>query len=212
MSPRLKPSNDKFFKYMNESSQSMCEGALLLKDFIDNNPDGEEQLKQLRAIGDRSDQVYRKCITKLGKSFITPFEREDIYSLASKLHGILDSIYGIMQMMVLYKTGRALNPNIIGLSCILVQSTQEIQKAVHGLQNLGKNYDLVVESCGRISQYEHEGDYLYRTGVALLLNDTETHSLIDMLKWKEIFERLEKVLDYCEDVGDILKGVAVKYV
>ncbi len=212
MSPRLKPSNDKFFKYMNESSHSMCEGALILKDFIDNNPDSEEQLKKLRAIGDRSDQVYRKTITKLGKSFITPFEREDIYSLASKLHGIMDSIYGIMQMMVLYKIGRAMNPNIIGLACVLVQSTQEIQKAVDALQNLGKNYDMVVEACSKISQFEHEGDYLYRTGVALLLDTADSSAMIEVLKWKEIFERLEKVLDYCEDVGDILKGVAVKYV
>lgn len=212
MAPKLKPRDDKFFRYLNESSQAMCEGALLLKEYIVDNPDGEAQLKKLRTLGDRSDHVYKKAITKLGKSFITPFEREDIYNLASKLHGILDSIYGIMQMMVLYKVGVSLNPNIVGLAEILEESTSEIRNAVESLHNLNKNYDLVVEACTKISQCEHQGDYLYRTGVALLLDNADQANVIEIMKWKEIFERLEKVLDYCEDVGDILKGVAVKYV
>ncbi len=212
MSPKSKQKQDRFFKYLDEISQTMCDGATQLKIFIDHNLDGDEQLIQLRLICDRSEQVYRKTLSKLGKSFITPFEREDIYNLSSKLHGIMDSIYGIMQMMVLYKTGKTVNPNILELARILEEATTEIDQAVQALHNLSKTYDQVVEACSKISRLEHEGDYLYRTGVALLYDNAGSSTLIEVLKWKEIFERLEKVLDYCEDVGDILKGVAVKYV
>ncbi|MGE5372752.1 MAG: DUF47 domain-containing protein [Solirubrobacterales bacterium] len=212
MAPSLKPKNDKFFKFLNESAQIICDGALTLEDFIENNGDGEPYLRKLQEIGERADHIYRKVLNKLGKSFITPFEREDIYSLASKLHGIQDSIYGIMQMMILYKVGKTLNPNIIGLVEILVNTTKEIRKSVENLENLSSKYEDVVDSCAKISAFELEGDAMYRTGVALLLDSGSAANIIDVIKWKEIFERLEKILDYCEDVGDILKGIAVKYV
>jgi uncharacterized protein Yka (UPF0111/DUF47 family) len=68
----------------------------------------------------------------------------------------------------------------------------------------------VVEASEKIRNYEQEGDYLYRAGIALLFENTE--NVVDIIKWKEIYEHLETTLDYCENVSNIIKGIAVKYV
>ena len=78
------------------------------------------------------------------------------------------------------------------------------------LPELKTRHDEIVISCEKIRSYEHEGDYLYRAGIALLFEKTE--NVVEIIKWKEIYEHLETTLDYCENVSNIIKGITVKYV
>jgi uncharacterized protein Yka (UPF0111/DUF47 family) len=210
MAFHLKPRNDEFFDYFNETSQAICDGAKLLKEFVAEEGDGESNLEQLNQIEAKGDEVFSTLIQRLSDTYITPFEREDIYILGSKLNGILDYIHGIMEMMVLYNTGQNADPHIKTLVEVLEKAAIEIKGAVLDLKSLRKNYQRVLDACNNIRDYEHEGDFLYRTGIALLFENAD--NAIEIIKWKDIFQRLETVLDYCEDVSNILKGVAVKYV
>jgi len=115
-----------------------------------------------------------------------------------------------MEKIVIYKTGKPQDTNIKGLVDVLVDASDEIKEAVICLRNLKENQGRVLEACDRIREYEHEGDRLYRNGIALLFENAE--NAIDIIKWKEVFEHLETTLDYCEELSNILKGVTVKYV
>lgn len=206
----LKPQNDVFFEYFEESSEAICEGAKILREYVTDDGDSTAHLELLNEIEARGDEVFLTTIQRLNKSFITPFEREDIYVLARELNGIIDYIHGTMEKMVLYKTGEPRDPNIRILVETLEKAAIEIRNAVYDLKSLKKNYYKVLEACDKIRKYEHEGDFLYRSGIALLFETTE--DVVEIIKWKEIFEHLETALDHCEDLSNVLKGVAVKYV
>ena len=210
MAFQVKPKDDVFFSYFDESSEAICEGARILKEFVINDGDPKDRRRELNQVESRGDEVFSDIMKRLNKSFITPFDREDIYVLARELNGILDRIHGTMEKMVLYKTGEPKDEHIIALVEVLEKTANEIRTAVGDLKALRKNYHRVLEACDRIKNYEHEGDSLYRTGIALLFEQSK--DAIEIIKWKEVFEHLETALDHCEDVSNILKGVALKYV
>lgn len=207
----MRPRDNAFFNYFNESSQAVCDGARILKNFVIEKGDPDLELERLNQVEAKGDEVFSAIVDRLNDSFSTPFEREDIYNLAKELNGILDYIHGIMEMMVLYK---AHNPqkyeHIKVLVEVLEKAAEEIKSAVWDLKSLKRNFGRVLESCDQIKEYEHEGDFLYRTGIALMFE--KVNDVIEIIKWKEIFEHLETALDRCEDVSNVLKGVAVKYV
>ncbi|MGE5405919.1 MAG: DUF47 domain-containing protein [Candidatus Saccharibacteria bacterium] len=210
MALHLKPRDNDFFDYFNESSQAVLDGARILKEYVySTDDDPQKRLEVMSKIEAHGDKVFSTVLDKLGNSFVTPFEREDIYTLARELYNILDYIQGIMERMILYKTGEPKDDNIKTLVEVLEKAALEIQSAVMGLKSLKRNYRQVLESCDKIKEYESEGDYLYRTGIALLFEQVD--NAIEIIKWKEIFEHLETALDHCEDISNIVKGVAVKY-
>ena len=109
---------------------------------------------------------------------------------------------------VTYKAGKPKDVNV--LLVYVLQAAEEIKTAVDKLPQIRSKHQEIIESCEAIRSYEQEGDYLYRAGIALLFENTE--NVVEIIKWKEIYEHLETTLDYCENVSNILKGVAVKYV
>jgi len=99
---------------------------------------------------------------------------------------------------------------VLKLVQVLEEASQEIKNAIEKLPDVRSKSNEIIDSCEKIRSFEHEGDYLYRAGIALLFENTQ--NVIDIIKWKEIYEHLETTLDYCENVSNILKGVAIKYV
>lgn len=207
---KLKPQDGKFFSYYEESAQAICESANILKVFFEGNGDAAKSLEMLNMVEERGDEIFATTIRQINGSFITPFDREDILSLAQELNRILDHIQGTMEKVVIYKTGLPKEIYVLKLAQVLEEAAEEIKNAIMKLSDI-KSYHLqIIESCDKIRSYEHEGDYLYRAGIALLFEKTE--NVVDIIKWKEIYEHLETTLDYCERVSNLIKGVAVKYV
>ncbi|NLG33563.1 MAG: DUF47 family protein, partial [Syntrophomonadaceae bacterium] len=99
---------------------------------------------------------------------------------------------------------------VLKLVKVLEAAAQEIREAISKLPDIRDKNAEIVEACENIRFFEHEGDYLYRSGIALLFENTE--NVIDIIKWKEIYEHLETTLDYSENVSNLIKGVAIKYV
>lgn len=208
---KLKPRNDLFFSYFDQLADAILEAADLLLQFIE-QPGGDpsQNLESINQVEERGDRILSEVMAQINSSFVTPFDREDILQLARGLNSIVDHTQGIMEKIVIYKAGRPKEIYILKLAQVLKEAAHEIKTAVSKLPDVRNSHHEVVESSEKIRAYEHEGDYLYRAGIALLFENTE--NVVDIIKWKEIYEHLETTLDYCENVSNIIKGIAVKYV
>lgn len=207
---RLKPRDEKFFVYFNNLAYALCDAAKVLKSYFEKQNMAQEYLNQLITIEEQGDQVLRTVISQINSSFVTPFDREDILRLTRELNNVIDHTSGTMEKIVIYKAGRTEDPHILKLVNVLEQACNEIREAVFKLPHIRTQNAEILRSCEIIRAFEHEGDYLYRAGIALLFENTD--DVIAVIKWKEIYEHLETTLDYCENVSNLIKGIAVKYV
>lgn len=210
MGIKLKPQNERFFNYFEDSSEAICEAAHILKAFFENHGDPAMNLDRINEVEHHGDKIFLKTIERINSSFITPFDREDILKLAQELNRVLDHIQGTMEKVVIYKAGQPKEKYVLDLVNVLEEAAEEIKTAVVCLRDIRANHKDIIESCEKIRAFEHDGDNLYRAGIARLFEKTE--NVIEIIKWKEIYEHLETTLDYCESVSNVIKGVAVKYV
>jgi predicted phosphate transport protein (TIGR00153 family) len=207
---RLKPRDEKFFDFFNQLSESILEATEILKLFFENPQDPSQTLDMIKEVEERGDQILSTVMNQINSSFVTPFDREDILLLTRELNNVLDHIQGTMEKVIIYKAGKPKDVNVLKMVYVLQAAAEEIKTAVDKLPQIRSKHQEIIESCEAIRSYEQEGDYLYRAGIALLFENTE--NVVEIIKWKEIYEHLETTLDYCENVSNILKGVAVKYV
>lgn len=204
----LRPKEDKFFELFQEGAATIVSGVKILEAAMKDAQGQDKQLEELTRVEKHGDEVVQNIIDLLNRTFVTPFDREDIYMLARELDRILDHMHGTLEKMVLYKTGHP-KPCARSLVQILDRAAWEIQKAIDQLADLKSNYNQILNLCEDIKYQENEGDKQYRKAVAALF-ETETNP-IEVIKWKEVYEHLETALDHCEDVANLLKGVALKY-
>jgi len=207
---KLKPHDDRFFNYFEEASKAISEATQILKGYFADRSDPNANLERINEVEHRGDRIFGEVMEQINHSFVTPFDREDILGLARSLNQVLDHIQGTMEKMVIYKCEQPQEKYISALVDVLEEASKEIKKAVLNLRNVKANHDMIIASCEKIRGHEHEGDNLYRAGIARLFEQTD--DAIYMIKWKEIYEHLETTLDYCEEVSNVIKGVAVKYV
>lgn len=205
---RIKPTEKEFFRLFEEGADILQQGASLLEDLVADYERLEERLPELIEVEHRGDEVTEKIIEKLNQTFITPFDREDIYTLARELDEILDSICSAAEKMVIYRTGKP-SSHFLDLVHNFAVSTKYIQKAMGLLQEVKENYCEIMDCFREIKRLETEGDKIYRYGVAAFFHDQADP--LEVIKWKEVFDQLETALDRCEKIGKVIRGVAVKY-
>jgi len=201
----LIPKEEKFFQLFKEMTTNIIDGAKLLKDMLDNFENPAESQRKIKDVEHKGDSITHQIIQKLNKTFITPLDREDIYSLASKLDDILDLIDASSQRVIMYNV-ESIPSEAKSLGFIILQSCLAVDKAV---AMLGKrSNDQIFELCVEINALENEADRVSREAISRLFD--EEKDPINLLKWKEIFETLEKATDKCEDAANILESVVVK--
>jgi uncharacterized protein len=199
------PKEEKFFKLFKDMTENIIVGAKLLKDMLDNFENPLESQRRIKDIEHKGDSLTHEIIQTLNKTFITPLDREDIYALASKLDDILDLIDASAQRIIMYNV-EAIPPEAKSLGFIILQSCHSVHKAVAMLGN--KATEQIFEACVEINSLENEADRVSREAISRLFD--EEKDPIQLIKWKEIFETLEKATDRCEDVSNILESVVVK--
>lgn len=202
----LVPKEEKFFVMFKEMTKHILEGARLLKLMFDDFGNAHDYQLQIKETEHRGDVQTHEIIRTLNKSFITPFDREDIYSLASSLDEILDLIDASAQHVILYKVDRPTEA-ARELISIINQSCQAIAKAV---ALLGEDkLDEIAKLCVDVNTLENEGDHVCRAAIGRLFE--EEKDPIQLIKWKEIYESLETAIDLCEDAANILESVVLKH-
>jgi predicted phosphate transport protein (TIGR00153 family) len=163
----------------------------------------EKEIENLEHI---CDQCAHKIYLELSKSFITPFDREDIHRLASSIDEIADYIHGASKRIALYNV-TTFSTAIIKLAELILLSTIELQKAVNELKNL-RNMRNITDACVRINSIENHADDIYDNEVGFLF-ENETNA-INLIKQKEILAALETATDMAEDVANVLESILVK--
>ncbi|OGL44562.1 MAG: phosphate transport regulator [Candidatus Schekmanbacteria bacterium RBG_16_38_10] len=187
-------------------SRTVLEGARLLSDLITNYTDVVEKSKRIKEIEHEGDKITHDTVTKLNNTFITPFDREDIYSLICKMDDVLDFIDAVSSRMILYKI-KSPTDEAHALMDVLLKSVEEMDKAIRELRNI-KKPEAILKYCVEINTLENKGDVILRDAVAKLFDDGTNP--IDVIKWKEIYENLETAIDRCEDVANVIEGAVLK--
>jgi len=203
----LMPKEKKFAILFEQSAHNAVKIAQQLKDMVCTWENVQERLAIITDLEHEGDAITHQIIAQLHRSFITPFDREDIALLAHSLDEITDFIHSSADMMVLYRVGQPTS-RARELADIIVQTATEVEKAVSEIHERIKRAELL-RLCMEINRLENEGDSVYRAALAELFSDSaETAYLI---KWREIYEHMENAIDSCEDVANVLEGVALKY-
>ena len=196
-----------FFDFFERHAAKTLEAAKLLRDMLAHPKDAEQEAARIKSIEHEGDQLTHGAIELLHKTFLTPIDRSDIHLLASRLDDILDLIDSTAERVWLYKLPVP-EPDVLSLASVLINAVTEVQKAMTQLRNL-KDRAGIIRTCMEINRYENEGDQLIRKAVARLFN--EEPDAIRVMKWKEIYDYLEDAVDRCEDVANVLEGVALEY-
>lgn len=203
----LMPKERRFAILFEQSAHNAVKIAQQLNDMVCTWEDVQERLGIITDLEHEGDATTHQIMAQLHRSFITPFDREDIALLAHSLDEITDFIHSSADMMVLYKVGQ---PTVRAreLADIIVQTAIEVEKAICEIRDR-IDREMLLKRCMEINRLENEGDSVYRAALAELFSDsTETAYLI---KWREIYEHMENAIDSCEDVANVLEGVALKY-
>ena len=204
---RLLPRDEKFFDLFISVAALSVEAAKLQLDLL-----RAESVRRgpivdaIKRLEHEADQITHEVVTRLDRVFITPLDREDIHLLASRLDDVVDLIDGAAHRVQMYRAGAAPEGAVL-LGDVVVRGTQELLIAV---QSLEKNKDRsVLEACARVKRLEEEGDSLYHEWVARLFDGSPDPLMV--IKWKEIYDTLEKTLDHMEDAGNVLESISIKH-
>lgn len=203
---RLFPKEEDFFNYFEELADKIEEGSRFFLEMTQKTDYSEAKISKLKEMEHEADIIAHRTYEKMHKTFLTPIDREDIYTLVNKMDSILDMIDATASRIRLYKVK---NPTgkIIEQAKILHEATKIVKSIIHGLRDM-KNTKMILDGCVEINTLENAGDIVLRTIIAELF-DKETDA-IELIKKKELYERIEEALDVCEDVSNIVEGIVLK--
>ena len=201
------PEEEKFFDLFDELANKIEEGGALFLDMVEHYEYSERKIVKLKELENEADVITHKTYEKMHKTFLTPIDREDIYHLVNKMDSILDMIEASAARMSLYKV-KVPAKEIIEQAKILNKSIKKVKYIVHAMRNM-KNAKMIIDSCVEINTLENEGDIIMRMTMTRLFEQEKDP--IELIKWKEIFERIEEAIDVCEDVANIVEGIVLKH-
>jgi predicted phosphate transport protein (TIGR00153 family) len=200
---RILPREEKFFTMFEQMGQMLIEGAALLNKLLGDVTQAPVLAGEIKALEHKADSLTHTIITKLNQTFITPFDREDIHLLSSRLDDVLDLIDATSMRIVTYNI-RVLGLGTQQLGQILAQQVQEIARA---LALLNKR-DGVLKHCIEINRLEDDADRIARASIGMLFEKEEDP--IKLIKQKELYEVLELATDKCEDVANVIETIVLK--
>jgi len=200
---RLLPTETRFFDLFRDQANKVLEGAHALREMVEHYENIDEKARRIKQIESEGDNLTHSLIDKLNRTFITPFDREDIHALASALDDVLDNIEGVASRLALFKV-KSVTPEVIELVSVIVRSCVAIQAAILHLRDLKAIPPYLI----KINDLENEADFISRNTTAQLFETASDFR--ELIKWKELYGRLEATTDDCEDVANILEGIVVK--
>jgi predicted phosphate transport protein (TIGR00153 family) len=204
---RLLPRDERFFDLFTSVATFSVEASRALLELLKAPTEKRNYLvENIKRLEHQGDQVTHELVTRLDRSFITPLDREDIHMLASRLDDVLDRIDGVARRTAIFRSGHP-PQGIVILADVIVRATEQLLNAVKVLES-GKT-PIVIKACIEVKRLEEEGDAAYSEWLGRLFD--EEKDPIALVKWKEIYDTLEKTLDQAEDVANVLESIAIKH-
>ena len=186
-----------------EASGNLIDAARALVNLFADYRDVDAKIEEIRRIEHKGDEMTHSIMRKLNQTFITPFDREDIHTLASSLDDVVDFINAACARILMYRITNP-PPEAGALARLILAQSEELQKAVTNLQKS----DDVLAHCVEINRLENEADQVSRVAIAHLFDKEKDP--ITLIKIKELLEFLETATDKAEDVADVLETVVLK--
>jgi predicted phosphate transport protein (TIGR00153 family) len=201
---RLRPTDTSFYELFTTSAQHLVTGAGLLTEMISDGADREAVAKRMREAEHICDENTHAIVRRVNSSFVTPFDREDIYALISGLDDVLDFIEEAADTFVLYRV-EAPTATAVEQAAIIVKQVELLHDALAHLEGF-KGLDRYWIEVHRL---ENEGDRIVRAAIAGLFVDEKDS--INLVKWKDIYGLLEATIDKAEDVANIIERITIKH-
>jgi uncharacterized protein len=198
------PRDEQFFALFNRMADEIRAAAGLLEEMLATDPPDTSKVELIRDAEHRCDALTHDTIQRLHRTFVTPFDREDLYSLASALDNVMDAIDHAAVLVRLYRITKVL-PGARELTRTVSSSAARLDDALDALEKRKPVQPHAVE----INRLENEADRAYQNALQTLF-DTQTDPIL-IIKWKEVFDMLELITDACEDVANVIEGVVVKH-
>lgn len=203
------PREDKFFDYLTGDAENLLTAAKVFRELMTNkisNAERSQKIRKMEELEHKGDEVTHQIFSGLGTTFITPFDREDIHELASKLDDILDYIDGAAGRIELYHV-KQITPEMERLAALVYDAVEELHTAIPLLRDFS-NAPRIRECLVKINSIENEADDLFERAIASLFE--KCRDPIKLIKTKELLVSLETATDQCEDAANVIESIIVK--
>ena len=199
----LIPRDERYFDRFTEVATRVHEAARTLDDFFSGKAPVASAVERVKRLEHECDEITHETLHRIDRTFIHPMDRDDIHRLAIRLDDVIDLIDGTSRRLSLYKVTEP-TPYARQMSDVVVRITAELVEAV---KNLSRRKG-VIERCIAMKKLETEGDVSYQNAVASLFSDEI--AAIEVIKWKDIYENIERSVDACETVAHVLESAVWK--
>ena len=206
MLARLMPREGRFYDLFNAHAERIIEGSRELAAMIGSFSDLDAHAQRIDGAERAADKITHECITLLHKSFITPFDRDQIHALITAMDDILDLIQDVAESVALYDL-RTVTPEAKQLAEICHLCCERVRTAVGLLTNV-KRADAILKCCEEIDRLESDADRVMRAALSKLFRDE--HDLKQVMKLRVIYDLLESITDRCEDVANVVEGIVLE--
>jgi uncharacterized protein len=204
----LLPKDTSFFDLFDQLAGKVLDAARALEQMLEQWDRLEVRVREMKDLEHECDAITHRTFDKLNLTFITPLEREDIHELASRLDDIVDHIDSTASRLVIYGVKKPTDEAKL-LAQVLTRTCIEVQKAVAGLRNL-KDPALLSRISVEINRLENESDDILRLALKRLF-ERQNGDVLEVIKLKEIYEKLESAVDRCEDVANVIQAVVLRH-
>ena len=203
---RLMPREGKFFDLFNAHAERILEGSRELAAMLGTFTELEAHAQRIDAAERAADKITHECIALLHKTFITPFDRDQIHQLITAMDDILDLIQDVAESIALYDL-RRITPEAQQLAEICQMSCERVRDTVGLLTNV-KRADAIMKNCEEIDRLESDADRVMRAALSKLFRDES--DIKQLIKLRTIYDLLERITDRCEDVANIVEGIVLE--
>jgi uncharacterized protein Yka (UPF0111/DUF47 family) len=207
LSRKTKKKEDIFFGMFVEFAEKIREAGKLFLELCEDFSDVEDRVADMKVLETECDMEAHKILKMLQESFITPFDREDIYSITRTMDEIVNCLEEVSNRFIVFDI-REIRPDAVDLARTAERAIEELVTLFRHLSEIKKN-TIAMEQIIEVNRIENEGDLIFRKAMwDLFRNETDA---IELIKWKHLYEQMEQSIDQCEAVANILEGVVMKY-
>jgi uncharacterized protein Yka (UPF0111/DUF47 family) len=200
----LTPRTTEFFTLFARAGENALEVARLVERRFREHPSSDVTQEQVKRVETEGDGITRELITLLNTQYITPFDREDIFLLATEIDDVVDYLEEASDLLGLYGLEMP-SPHAVDQCAVIVRACEQLYIACENLKGMRGVQEALVE----VKQREDEGDRILRDALASLFSDNGADPLV-VIRWKDIYEALERALDACETAANVLGNIVVK--
>jgi predicted phosphate transport protein (TIGR00153 family) len=200
---RILPRDEKFYDMFAELAKRLTASATLLHEMFLRPGELDAKVSAIKGLEHEADNLTHDIIDRIDRTFVTPFDREDIHALASELDDVIDLIDGTARRATIFRIQKT-RPAAVVLAEVLARAAKVVEEGVTDMKDAKHVYAI----SEKLKTLEEEGDAVYHDAMGKLF--AEGGDALEVIKWKDLYDKIEDALDQCEDVGNVLQSIALK--